>query len=281
MGIINLGKVRGTQIYTGKKLTGTSAAGISASTGIAKAYQGDIYINTDTSDDENRGNVYECTEGGVATAAKWVYTGNIRGPKVKVIDSLTNTSTTDAVSANQARLLKLKDEKLESDVEALKGCNEIEGTIMDGGNYSRGNVYSILSGVKKIFYPITHAKAVWYSKNENRTVEDEIEDLKGKIGSNHFDAATSLESNKDVVIEAEGMVVISGIIDGVDQGIRLTVNGIRVFYAYGFDNNAGKIRYVHSFNVHKGDVVNGNATKAIVESGVTTPVLQFYPTGGR
>lgn len=60
--------------YTGTAITGTSTTPTAFSnSGIADAKVGDMYLNTNTS------NVYKCTTGGAASAAKWVYTGNIKG----------------------------------------------------------------------------------------------------------------------------------------------------------------------------------------------------------
>lgn len=60
--------------YTGTKITGTSTtATIFSDSGISSAKVGDMYLNTSTM------NTYRCTLAGAASAAKWVYTGNIKG----------------------------------------------------------------------------------------------------------------------------------------------------------------------------------------------------------
>ena len=60
--------------YTGTKITGTSTTATAFSgSGITAAKIGDMYLNTSTS------NVYRCTVAGAASAAKWVYTSNIKG----------------------------------------------------------------------------------------------------------------------------------------------------------------------------------------------------------
>lgn len=105
MSVVDLGKVRGTQIYTGTGVTGTTPAGqIFSSSGITTAYEGDIYINTDN-DSESKGNMYQCTTAGNQSTAKWGYVGNIRGPKADVINSLTSTATGEALSAYQGNRL--------------------------------------------------------------------------------------------------------------------------------------------------------------------------------
>jgi len=60
--------------YAGTGITGTSSTATSFSgSGVANAKVGDMYLNTSTQ------NVYRCTTGGAASAAKWVYVANIKG----------------------------------------------------------------------------------------------------------------------------------------------------------------------------------------------------------
>lgn len=100
---VNLGKVRGTQIYTGDAITGTSSeAAIYPESGISEAYVGDLYINVHSTS-SNRGNIYICTMSGDANNAEWSYQGNIRGPEVSVINNLKSASTTDALAAYQGK----------------------------------------------------------------------------------------------------------------------------------------------------------------------------------
>lgn len=67
---------RGSLIYSGTKITGTSTtATVFSGSGIVSALVNDYYINTST------GNMYRCTVAGDASAAKWVYSSNIKGPK--------------------------------------------------------------------------------------------------------------------------------------------------------------------------------------------------------
>ena len=62
------------QWYSGNKITGTSTtATVFSGSGISSAKVGDMYLNTDTM------NTYRCTTAGAASAAKWVYVGNIKG----------------------------------------------------------------------------------------------------------------------------------------------------------------------------------------------------------
>lgn len=67
---------RGSYWYAGNTITGESTTATSfPNSGISSALVNDQYLNTET------GNTYKCTTGGTASAAKWIYTGNIRGPK--------------------------------------------------------------------------------------------------------------------------------------------------------------------------------------------------------
>ena len=67
--------IRGSRWAEGTAITGTSTEGtIFPDTGITDAIVGDMYLNTST------GNVYRCTESGAASAARWVHTGNLKGP---------------------------------------------------------------------------------------------------------------------------------------------------------------------------------------------------------
>lgn len=297
MSTVDLGKVRGTQIYTGSAMTGTSSVGKVFATGIAKAYVGDVYINTDASSNE-RGNVYECVLSGNASTAKWSYTGNVKGPAVEVVNNLESTSTTEALCAYQGtRLYQLlvdsgilcksyvfentekvygirltianvkttismtidggtykytssasgssekrtvtitvgtnlglsqsggvvtkivssdaymysvelldsssatiyKSEEIWDCINAIKERCEIAGTVTDGTeNVMTGNLYKFLNGVKNFFYPITHAKAVWYSKSNSQTVYDKIAELvtsiSAKAPTSHRSTATTYGS---------------------------------------------------------------------------------------
>ena len=92
-----------SQWYTGIKITGTSTTATSFSgSGISSAKVGDMYLNTSTM------NTYRCTVAGAATAAKWVYVGNIKGATGDVGegavwytgDKITGTSTTATIFSN-------------------------------------------------------------------------------------------------------------------------------------------------------------------------------------
>ena len=60
-------------VTTAVKTGGTVDIPVSLDSGITAAKVGDMYLNTDTM------NTYRCTVAGAASAAKWVYIGNIKG----------------------------------------------------------------------------------------------------------------------------------------------------------------------------------------------------------
>ena len=64
----------GGRWYSGTKITDTSTtATVFSGSGITSAVVGDMYLNTTTY------NTYQCTVGGSASVAKWVYVNNIKG----------------------------------------------------------------------------------------------------------------------------------------------------------------------------------------------------------
>lgn len=92
----------GSTWYKGTALSGTGS-GIVGFPGVIN----DFYLNSNT------GGVYVCTKTGAAMvpdAAEWDYvmtlTGGGGGGSIVVIDNLTSGSSTDALSANQGRVLK-------------------------------------------------------------------------------------------------------------------------------------------------------------------------------
>ena len=101
----------GSTWYKGTAVTGTGT-GITGFPGVLN----DFYLNSST------GMVYVCTKTGgaiVPDAAEWDYvmtlSGGGGGGSITVIDNLTSSSSTDALSANQGRILKnLVDQKIDS-----------------------------------------------------------------------------------------------------------------------------------------------------------------------
>lgn len=68
--------IRGSQIYQGRNITGTSTSDtVFSGSGVENALVNDVYINTSTC------NIYQCTIGGNASTAKWIYKSNISGKR--------------------------------------------------------------------------------------------------------------------------------------------------------------------------------------------------------
>ena len=286
-GKLNLGKVRGTAIYTGMKITGVDANGKTfPESGITKAYEEDLYVNTDVNS-ESQGNVYICLNGGDADTAVWAYNGNLRGPRCEVINNLESSRTDAALTAYQGRILKdmmydfgLITKEVEIDysgnvqgikvttenrattitvqtasgnitqekaagaetttvsavpakqilkvsssdayirkielydvsnnlvytdnisswgaIEDIRQQMEESGTVVDGDDtLATGILAKVKSGVKKAFYPISHAKAIWYSIKENKTVYDVIAGLLTK--TNELSETTTALTEKSTI----------------------------------------------------------------------------------
>lgn len=80
---------RGSKWFDGTGITGTSTtATVFSGSGITEALVDDQYLNT------SNGNTYRCTVAGDAATAKWVYTGNLKGPRGEVAGSDTALSST-------------------------------------------------------------------------------------------------------------------------------------------------------------------------------------------
>ena len=120
----------GSKWYKGTAISGTGTS-ITGFPGV----KDDFYLNS------ANGNVYVCTKSGGASVpdpAEWDYVmtlvGGGGGGSINVIDSLTSTSSTDALSANQGRVLKgLVDGKASSDppfVEAATRQNIVSGETL-------------------------------------------------------------------------------------------------------------------------------------------------------
>ena len=80
----------GNNWYVGSAITGTSTTPtIFVATGIGDALVGDLYLNSNYSDDTYLGNLYRCTTAGDYTVAKWVYVCNIRGASGSGVGDMT------------------------------------------------------------------------------------------------------------------------------------------------------------------------------------------------
>jgi hypothetical protein len=109
----------GATWYRGTAITGTSTtATVFSGSGITAAKVNDQYLNTST------GNVYTCTTAGAASAAKWVYSGNIKGATGASAIRVEITSDAGNVFKNNSGSITLT---------AHVYCGATEATISDAG----------------------------------------------------------------------------------------------------------------------------------------------------
>lgn len=74
-----------------------------------------------------------------------------------------------------------KNTELWTVINELAQSHEVTGTVIDGEEtLAMGPIHKFINGIKRMFYPITHAKAVWFNKTENKTVYDVVEELMNK-----------------------------------------------------------------------------------------------------
>lgn len=139
----------GSKWYKGTAISGTG----SSITGFPGTLN-DFYLNSDY------GYVYTCTKTGGAMlpdAAEWDYVMTLAGgggTSVTVIDNLTSTSSTDALSANQGRVLK-------GMVEGKASDNQTFTEAGTRANIVSGESFSTIFG--KIMKWYTDLKAVAFS----------------------------------------------------------------------------------------------------------------------
>ncbi|MBR2408912.1 MAG: collagen-like protein [Lachnospiraceae bacterium] len=101
---------RGSKWFDGTGITGTSTAeAVFSGSGIAEALVDDQYLNTEN------GNTYRCVLGGDASVAKWVYTGNLKGPRGEVANSDASLSPTSTNPVQNKTLYEEFEKKLNTD----------------------------------------------------------------------------------------------------------------------------------------------------------------------
>lgn len=128
----------GGRWYTGTGITGTSTtATVFSGSGVSSAVVGDMYLNTSTF------NTYRCTVAGAASAAKWVYAGNIKGGKGDQGDpgadaiTIAITSSNGTIFKNSAIETTLTAHVYKAGVEVTGSALTALGTIKwykDGGS---------------------------------------------------------------------------------------------------------------------------------------------------
>lgn len=170
--------MRGSRWVSGEAITGISTEPTVFETGIIDAMANDHYLNIKT------GNVYRCYEGGDESTATWVFIGNLMGSIPMVEDSLESESKTNALSASKGKelfdLIKTDYKALEE----LQGDASCVGTITDDGAVEELLMY-MLSKIhgeeREQIFPITHAKAVWWNKEQNLSLHDKFLGFENRV----------------------------------------------------------------------------------------------------
>lgn len=177
--------VRGSRWVFGKAITGTSSQETCFASGIADALPEDCYFNLDTC------NVYRCVTGGDEQVATWVYVGNLKGKDgnvVNVEDVFTSESTDSAASARLAKVLYDSLEGEKKKIVELQENSTLDSVVTDTGedesvteSVHAFSLSRIIEGVRKLIYPISHAKAIWWNRPQNITVYDKVDDMDKRL----------------------------------------------------------------------------------------------------
>ena len=287
MNQMNLGKVRGTSIYTGEAITGTNSLGaVFVDTGISKGYVGDLYINT-KANTEDCGNVYECLQSGTAVEAVWGYKGNIRGPQVILDDTLESTSRTKALSAYQGKVLNEKIvnsgcyaksipvvndavvhgikvilENESTTVTVTIGGKELSGTYEKNENGTEGSVTIVAGTDAGVVTQISSTDAYIKSYTLYDSSSEEIFSEELKVWDYVGELMEDIASSGSVVDGAE--TIKTGILSKMFGGVRKILYPITHAKAVWFDKAENKTVY---------DAVTENA-EAI--SAVNANKAEFY-----
>lgn len=266
MNQINLGKVRGTSIYTGEAITGTNSLGaVFENTGISKGYVGDLYINT-KANTEDCGNVYECLQSGTAAEAVWGYKGNIRGPQVILDDTLESTSRTKALSAYQGKVLNEKIvnsgcyaksipvvndavvhgikvilENESTTVTVTIGGKEISGTYEKNENGAEGSVTIVAGTDAGVVTQISSTDAYIKSYTLYDSSSEEIFSEELKVWDYVGELMEDIASSGSVVDGAE--TIKTGILSKMFGGVRKILYPITHAKAVWFDKAENKTVY--------------------------------------
>lgn len=298
MNQINLGKVRGTSIYTGAAITGTNSLGaVFENTGISRAYVEDLYINT-KANTEDCGNVYECLQSGTAEKAVWGYKGNIRGPQVILDDTLESTSRTKALSAYQGKVLN---EKLlnsgcyaksisvvyDTVVHGIKVLIENESTVINveiggkklSGTYEKaasgtGGTVTIVAGTDAgIVTRISSTNAfikgyVLYDSNSQEIFSEEI-----KVWNSIEKLAGDIVASGNIMDGAE--TIKTGIISKLFGNIRKTLYPVTHAKAVWFDKSRNKTVYDELEDMKEKMSQRQEGNWIHVQSGTSTPTSTY------
>ena len=285
MNRINLGKVRGTSIYTGEAITGTNSLGaVFVDTGISEGYVGDLYINTKAKT-EDCGNVYECLQSGTAAEAVWGYKGNIRGPQVILDDTLESTSRTKALSAYQGKVLNEKIvnsgcyaksvqvvndavvhgikvilENESTTVTVTIGGKELSGTYEKNENGTEGSVTIVAGTDAGVVTQISSTDAYIKSYTLYDSSSEEIFSEELKVWDYVGELMEDIASSGSVVDGAE--TIKTGILSKMFGGVRKILYPITHAKAVWFDKAENKTVYdAVTENAEAISAVNANSAR--------------------
>ena len=282
-GKLNLGKVRGTTIYPGTEITGVDANGKTfPKSGITKAYEEDLYVNTDVNS-ESQGNVYICLTGGDADTAVWAYNGNLRGPQCEVINNLESSRTDAALTACQGRVLKdmmydsgLITKEVEIDysgnVQGIKVTTENRATTITVQTASGNITQEKATGAETTTVSAVPAKRILKVSSSDAYIRKiELYDVSNNLV--YTDNISSWGAIEDIrqQMEESGTVVDGD--DTLATGILAKVkNGVKkVFYPI---SHAKAIWYSIKENKTVYDVIAGLLTKTNELSETTTALTE-------
>lgn len=287
MNRINLGKVRGTSIYTGEAITGTNSLGaVFVDTGISEGYVGDLYINT-KANTEDCGNVYECLQSGTAAEAVWGYKGNIRGPQVILDDTLESTSRTKALSAYQGKVLNEKIvnsgcyaksipvvndavvhgikvilENESTTVTVTIGGKELSGTYEKNENGTEGSVTIVAGTDAGVVTQISSTDAYIKSYTLYDSSSEEIFSEELKVWDYVGELMEDIASSGSVVDGAE--TIKTGILSKMFGGVRKILYPITHAKAVWFDKAENKTVYdAVTENAEAISAVNANSARMV------------------
>ena len=91
----------------------------------------------------------------------------------------------------------LWDHIVQNDEDVKVGASITESHAGTSYSYKSGAVSKLIDAVRTALYPITHAKAVWFNKAANKTVNDAIEDIMGS--SSVFSPSTAYAKGDYVI----------------------------------------------------------------------------------
>ncbi|MBP5458566.1 MAG: hypothetical protein J6Y62_00105, partial [Clostridia bacterium] len=165
---------RGSRINCGTAITGTSTSPASYATGISDSLADDLYVNTDT------GNLYQCTTGGNASSAKWVFACALAGQ-----DAISNVKLNGETLTINNRAVDVKSLAISSAMPPTDFSSQTYVLYTGATNtvFKKGHVYmketspdesvmEIAFSVNGVAYSVSLSKTPggWYGDNSSSMV---------------------------------------------------------------------------------------------------------------